>query len=89
MFDLIAFDSDDTLWENNALYLQVQDRFKHIPTRYGVSDSIDQQMEETEVRNLTCYRDGVMSFILSLIELGIQLTGGRTTQRQRRKGRNC
>jgi len=76
MFDLIAFDADDTLWENNALYLQVQEKFKHILAGYGVSDSIDQQLEETEVRNLAFYGYGVMSFILSLIELGIQLTGG-------------
>jgi len=76
MFDLIAFDADDTLWENNALYLRVQDKFKNILASYGIVDPIDQQLEDTEVRNLAFYGYGVMSFTLSLIELGIQLTSG-------------
>jgi putative hydrolase of the HAD superfamily len=77
MFDLIGFDADDTLWENNALYLQTTEKFSRILAGYGVTLPIDQQLEKTEVGNLAYYGYGVMSFVLSLIEVGIQLTSGR------------
>ena len=79
MFDLIAFDADDTLWENNLLYLQVRDRYIQILAKYELAVSIEDFVEETEVHNLGYYGYGVMSFILSLIEAAIKMTGGRVS----------
>jgi putative hydrolase of the HAD superfamily len=77
MFDLIAFDADDTLWENNALYIAMRERVKRIVARYTDADLMDEQFDEIEVRNLRYYGYGVLSFILSCIEAAIQLSGGR------------
>ena len=77
MFDLIAFDADDTLWENNALYTAMRERVKLMVARYTDVVLMDELFDEIEVRNLQFYGYGVLSFILSSIEAAIQLTGGR------------
>ena len=79
MFDLIAFDADDTLWENNALYLQTQARFKEILSAYTLTGAVQPYLEATESRNLQFFGYGVMSFILSLIEAAVDLTGGQVS----------
>lgn len=79
MFDLIAFDADDTLWENNLLYLQARDRYIQILAKYALAVSIEDRLEETEVGNLGYYGYGVMSFVLSLVEAAIEMTGGRVS----------
>lgn len=77
MFSLIAFDADDTLWHNERLYHQGRDRFRQILAKYGIDGVDDARVDAVEVRNLPYYGYGVMSFILSLIEAGIELTGGQ------------
>ncbi len=79
-FDLIAFDGDDTLWHNERHYRMGRDRFRAVLRRAGVGESdeaIDQRVHETEIRNLRFYGYGVSSFVLSLIETAIELSGGR------------
>jgi putative hydrolase of the HAD superfamily len=77
MFDLIAFDADDTLWENNALYNATRERIKAIIAPYTSADLSDEVFDEVEVGNLKYYGYGVLSFILSSIEIAIRITGGR------------
>jgi len=77
MFDLIAFDADDTLWENNSLYIEAREKFKQILARYGVTDPIDDRLDEIEEGNLPYFGYGVMSFVLSMVEAGVEATGGR------------
>jgi putative hydrolase of the HAD superfamily len=77
MFDLIAFDADDTLWHNERLYQMGRDRFRKLLAKYQVQGAIDERVNEVEVGNLRYYGYGVMSFVLSLIELAIETTGGR------------
>jgi putative hydrolase of the HAD superfamily len=84
MFDLIAFDADDTLWHNERLYLEARLKFRqilqaHLVGTHHVPDTVDDIIQETEMRNLPYFGFGVMSFILSLIETAIQLTNGRVT----------
>lgn len=78
-FELIAFDADDTLWTNESLYQMGRQRFEALLARYEVQEDLNAKVDATEVRNLRCYGYGVVSFILSLIEAGIELTGGRIT----------
>jgi len=80
MFDLIAFDADDTLWHNERLYRMGRERFHHILAKYKLGDTteaIDERVNQTELQNLRYYGYGVMSFVLSLIEASVELTGGR------------
>jgi len=78
--DLIAFDGDDTLWHNERSYRAGRERFRRMLADAGVSltvEEIEAAVNRTELRNLDHYGYGVSSFVLSLIETAIELTGGR------------
>ena len=78
--DLIAFDGDDTLWHNERSYREARERFRRLVARAGVvlsSEQIEECVNQTEVANLALYGYGVSSFVLSLAETAIDLTGGR------------
>jgi putative hydrolase of the HAD superfamily len=76
-FDLIAFDADDTLWENENLYAQGLERFRELMRRYEVPDAYEKRQQEIEINNLQYYGYGVAGFVMSLIEAAIELTGGK------------
>jgi putative hydrolase of the HAD superfamily len=59
MFDLIAFDADDTLWENERSYLQGRQRLAQILAAYDISEDIEEKVEAVEVFNLKYYGYGV------------------------------
>lgn len=75
MFDLIAFDADDTLWENEAHYEQAREQFRLILKSYPVPANLDELLDKTENRNIPYFGYGVSSFIFSLIETAILATG--------------
>lgn len=77
MFDLIAFDADDTLWHSEALFAGAQDKFKQLLAQYHDMAYIEQKVEQIELENLQYYGYGVKGFTLSLIETAIELTEGR------------
>jgi putative hydrolase of the HAD superfamily len=76
-FDLIGFDADDTLWDNESLYLNTQAAFKQMLARYRSLEYIDQRLFDTETRNLQYFGYGIKSFALSMIETAIELTDGQ------------
>lgn len=79
MFDVIAFDADDTLWENERLYDHGRERFREVLRAHTLDRFPDEILNAVEVDNLRHYGYGVMSFTLSMIETAIQITGGKVT----------
>lgn len=80
MIQLIAFDADDTLWHTEHLYREARRQFDELLRPYGTdSDKLMRVVHETEMRNLPYYGFGITSFILSLIETAVEVTGGRVT----------
>jgi len=77
MLDVIAFDADDTLWHNETLYTMTQDRFSRLLAAYQDSELVQQELYETEMRNLKIFGYGIKGFTLSMIETAIELTGGQ------------
>jgi len=77
MFDVIAFDADDTLWHNETLYTIAQDSFTQLLSRYRAADEIEEELFKTEMRNLRYYGYGIKSFTLSMIETAIEISEGR------------
>lgn len=77
MFDVIAFDGDDTLWENEPLYHMTQARFRELLAGYDAAEVADNRLYETEMRNLRLFGYGAKAFTLSMIETAIELTDGR------------
>jgi putative hydrolase of the HAD superfamily len=77
MFEVIAFDADDTLWHNEPIYRGAQSQALDILAHYHDRDWIERRMYETEIRNLEHYGYGIKGFTLSMIETAIELTEGR------------
>ncbi len=77
MFDVIAFDADDTLWHNEPLYRDMQQKVSAMLAQYHEPAWVTQRLYETEIRNLEHYGYGAKGFTLSLIETAIELTEGR------------
>jgi putative hydrolase of the HAD superfamily len=78
--ELVAFDADDTLWHNERSYRDAREQFCRMLNGAGVAltpDAIDVHVSRTEAANLHYYGYGVSSFVLSLIETALDLTGGR------------
>lgn len=81
-FDLIAFDADDTLWHNETLYAQTQQRFTELLAPYQNRDDVMARLYQTEMRNLHSFGYGIKGFTLSMIETAIQLTAGQISGRE-------
>jgi putative hydrolase of the HAD superfamily len=76
-FDMIAFDADDTLWENERLYVDAQSQFKTLLAHYHSPEWIEERLFATEMRNLQHFGYGIKAFALSMIETAVELTEGR------------
>ena len=71
MIKIIAFDADDTLWENEVLYIRIQEQLAAMLAEYGNRDEIVEKLFQTEMKNLPLFGYGIKSFGLSLIETAI------------------
>jgi len=72
----IAFDADDTLWENEHIFVLTQQRFVDLLKDYGPEDNLYESLLATEWRNLQYYGYGIKGFTLSMIETAIEITRG-------------
>lgn len=77
MIDIIAFDADDTLWENESFYTRAKGRFFELISQYSSAEMVELRLNETEISNIRFYGYGIKSFILSMIETAINLSEGR------------
>lgn len=78
-FDIIAFDADDTLWENERNYRRTEQIFKDLLTPYHEPAWIEERLFQTEMRNMQHFGYGIKPFGLSMIETAVELTEGRVS----------
>lgn len=74
----IAFDADDTLWDNEIFFRESEREFCKLINNYApnwTEKNIMPILFDTEVGNLSIYGFGVKSFILSAIETAGKLLG--------------
>lgn len=79
MFDVIAFDADDTLWHNETRYLQAKNRYSQLLSGYHSPQRVEQRLDEIELQNVHAYGYGIKSFTLSMIEAALEVTDGQIT----------
>ena len=77
LFDVIAFDADDTLWHNERLYVDTQAKFANLLAQYHEPEWIGARLYQTEMRNIQHFGYGIKAFALSMIETAVELTEGR------------
>ncbi|HSF63979.1 MAG TPA: HAD family hydrolase, partial [Paracoccaceae bacterium] len=73
----VAFDADDTLWQNEAFFRLTQDRFTDLLSGHADTDHLHDRLLAAERRNLGHYGFGVKGFVLSMIETAIEVTDAR------------
>lgn len=73
----IAFDADDTLWENEQFFRMTQERFAALLADFTEPDHLSERLLAAERRNLGAYGFGIKGFVLSMIETAIEVTEER------------
>ena len=77
IFEIIAFDADDTLWHNERFYVEAQTKFAQLLSHYHKPEWVSERLYQTETRNIQHFGYGVKAFALSMIETAVELTEGR------------
>lgn len=73
----IAFDADDTLWENETLFRETEQRFCVLLKDFIGEEECNQLLFDMEMKNLPLYGYGIKPFTLSLIEAAIKFSEGK------------
>jgi len=77
--ETIAFDADDTLWQNERFYRLTQDRFAELLVDHADPALLASRLLAAEKRNLGRYGFGIKGFMLSMIETAVEVTDRRVT----------
>ena len=73
---VIGFDADDTLWVNEPYYREAEAQYARLLSDYADEEKVTQQLYEREMENLSLYGYGIKSFVISMIENAMEITGG-------------
>ncbi len=65
---VIAFDADDTLWDNEPYFRTAEEKFGDLLTDYLPADALQRELFAVEMRNLPIYGYGIKAFMLSMVE---------------------
>ncbi|WP_431137524.1 HAD family hydrolase [Psychroserpens mesophilus] len=71
---VIGFDADDTLWVNETYFRDAELEFANLLARYETANKIDQELFKMEMKNLPIYGYGVKGFVLSMVEMALELS---------------
>ncbi|MGJ8583897.1 MAG: HAD family hydrolase [Marinosulfonomonas sp.] len=77
----IAFDADDTLWQNEQFFRLTQERFAELLADYAETEHLSESLLAAERRNLGQYGFGIKGFVLSMIETAIEVTDDKVPAR--------
>jgi putative hydrolase of the HAD superfamily len=73
---VIAFDADDTLWDNEGYFRETENKFFALLEDYLPQHTVARELLTTEVKNIDLYGYGIKAFMLSMIETAIRITDG-------------
>ena len=75
--DIITFDADDTLWENELFFRENEHRFCELIKEYADQDQILESLLKNEIKTLPIYGYGIKGFVLSMIETALELSNNK------------
>ena len=76
---IIAFDADDTLWVNETLFREAEERFCALLADYAIPHNLMKELLRIEMANLPLYGFGIKGFMLSMIETAREITNGQVS----------
>ena len=74
---VIAFDADDTLWENEQFFAEAEQRFTALLEDFLPRHTVARELLHTEIANLPLYGYGIKAFMLSMIETAIRISDNK------------
>jgi len=78
---VIGFDADDTLWINETYFRDAEREFSKLLNRFETENKIDQELFKMEIKNLPVYGYGVKGFVLSMVELALELSNNTVSNK--------
>lgn len=76
---VIAFDADDTLWENETIFRNTENKFYSLLKDYISDKKLAKILLQIEIKNIPNYGYGVRPFMLSMIETAIKVSNKKVT----------
>ena len=61
--EVVAFDADDTLWENEVYFQEFEHQFCDLLKAYQPQSAVSQELFKTEMKNLHMYGYGLKSMM--------------------------
>jgi putative hydrolase of the HAD superfamily len=74
---VIAFDADDTLWENETYFAEAEQRFSELLEDFLPKHTVLRELLHTEISNLPLYGYGIKAFMLSMIETALRISDNK------------
>ncbi|MCX7549431.1 HAD family hydrolase [Xanthomarina sp. F2636L] len=78
---VIGFDADDTLWVNETYFRDAEKSFAKLLSQYETLNKIDQELFKKEMKNLPLYGYGVKGFVLSMVEMALELSNNTVSNK--------
>lgn len=73
----LAFDADDTLWDNQSHYDHVEEEYCHLLSPFASEQTIRHKLYAVEMGNMPAMGYGTKAFMLSLMQNALQMTEGQ------------
>jgi len=79
-FKVIAFDADDTLWDNEIFFRQTEEQFCDLLKSFSTPEASMKELFAIEIKNMEDYGYGTKAFMLSMIETAIKISDNQVPQ---------
>ena len=79
---VIAFDADDTLWDNEPFFRNAEHKLCEMLAPYGSEEELSDRIFGVEMANMPDYGYGAIAFTMSLIESAIKISDGKISARE-------
>lgn len=73
---VIGFDADDTLWENEPYFEEIERKFCVLMENYLSHQSVSQEIFRNQINNLPLYGYGIKGYVLSMVETATKISDG-------------
>ncbi len=74
---LVAIDADDTLWDCQSYFVQVEEEYCRLLSDFADADTVSYELFKTETANMAELGYGCKAFTLSLVENAVKISDGR------------
>ena len=79
---VVAFDADDTLWDNQMHYRKAESDWASVLAPFGSREELSAALYEIETANMAELGYGTKAFFMSLIQTALKVGGDRLTAAQ-------